>query len=124
MPMSKSIQIYFMLIFMLLACSNQDKQVADEDKFDPSNHFDLSLLQGAWWWEGNSNSALFQIVDDSLYYTDQQEAPYLLQVSGSKVTLKNDSSAKALRLEKLTKDSLVLYDSVAHEMFVLSKKFD
>src|ERR1044071_7365392 len=118
--MNKSIQIYIGLILMF-ACGNPDKQELNGDRSDTPVHFDLSLLQGPWWWEGNSNSALFQIVDDSLYYTDEPEFPYYLQLSGNKVTLKSDSVLKMLRLEKLTKDSLVFYDSTIHKMFVLSK---
>ncbi len=111
-------------------CSSKDKK--DTDTNDIKSQFEITLdtlkldqydfLQGVWWLNPTDNSALFNIVNDSLYYTEDQQSPYLIKIKGSALMMTRDSTTFKLEIKKLTHDSLILYDKNLNQITKLFKQ--
>jgi hypothetical protein len=86
------------------------------------SHFDVSLLQGAWWSDRNTTMPLFFISGDSLFFTDRQRPNCSVQASNNRITMKSHKTTKALLIAKLTTDSLILYDEAGPDRFLLFKR--
>mgnify|MGYP000971698416 CR=1 FL=1 len=87
----------------------------------PQN-FDISLLHGAWWLNISDPHALFFIENDSLYYVEEQDSPYFVNVKNDILMLMNKEIKSQFKLRKLTVDSLVFYDPTIDEELHLFKK--
>jgi hypothetical protein len=79
-------------------------------------------LQGTWWSDDNQVSALFLVVGDSLYYTDDMESPYFIQLSSDTLTMEQGAFKRRVKVLKLTPDSLILYDSDINENIKLRRR--
>lgn len=81
----------------------------------------IDFLGGIWWLSPDDIHALFYVVGDSLYYTEEQQSPYLMELKESSLTLIRDSTLFKFEIRKLTGDSLVLYDGNTNEVTKLYK---
>ncbi len=119
------------VIGSILACSTnlserdpryKESSLQKIDSADTSEYLNKSSLQGAWWSEQDSTKALFFVKGDSLYFTDQQNLPYYLQIKRDSFILNQDSFVRILKIVKLTPDTLKLYDSIIGEELTLFNK--
>lgn len=118
------------LIFLInsQSCSsrkaNKERSVADTgiNEDEQKAYFNKKFLEGVWWIDANSVSALFFITKDTLYYTEQQEKPYAITIKGDTLSLNGENFVSFFRIKKLTKDSLVFYDYSINEDIKLFKR--
>ena len=94
------------------------------DKSAQKIFFDAKFLEGVWWIDTNSLSALFFITRDSLYYTEQQDIPYAITIKSDTLELRRENFTSFFKLKKLTKDSLTFYDFSINEDIKLFKKIN
>ena len=122
--------IWFLsMVSFSMSCTTTSKHQNDDEKFvgpsvDTQPSFDIRLSQGYWWKDDADPSALFFIIEDSLYYADAQDAPYFVNCSDSTIQLQQDGFNSTFAINKLTSDSLILYDSSIGEQLRLFKKAD
>src|SRR5689334_5562615 len=72
----------FLYVVLAVACTNKSDRAkaAKENETPNAGNIDVSLLQGTWWREETDSAAVFEIRGDSLYYTDEQHAPYFVSI--------------------------------------------
>jgi|GEM_PF-4669299 hypothetical protein len=87
-----------------------------------SDTIDSKLLDGVWWLDPNDIHALFYIIGDSLYYTEDQQSPYLIKLKNDTLIMSKTGTTFKYKLVRLSKDSLWMYDQVLDEMTRLYKK--
>jgi len=101
----KRLVILIALMF-IYSCISNSKEITHK-KNVPHIHIDKSLLNGVWGDDSNEN-ALFYIQNDSIYYTEQQEHPYLIDLVNDSIKIYFNDTIFSSKILKLSKDSLIL----------------
>ena len=135
--MTKPIYFLFIVATVIIRCGKKDggtTSIGDStfqttetlQATKPSGmkekEFDAALLQGIWWTEGNNVSAAFLIDGDSLYYTEELKAPFLVKIKGQTFLMARGNFDVVYKLKILTKDSLILFDETTGKTSTFFKK--
>src|SRR5262245_9886891 len=123
MNIERSELVVIMIFLLCISCTGRNERAmgrgsrADALGADKTNvgPVDISLLQGVWLGDESDPSAAFNIIGDSLYYTDEQDAPYFVAIEGKTFILRRDDVSMSFAFKRLTKDSLVLFDPILGE---------
>lgn len=115
-----SSRMSFVLCLLLISinmCSRRDKSNFKGESLNSKpdtiiNNMEInhSYLQGIWWSRPDDVSAVFNIIDDSLYYTEEQQSPFYVKVNKDTFSMSRGGEALKFQIRKLTSDSLVLLD--------------
>jgi hypothetical protein len=99
-------------VVMAMSCTNKSgrSKASMESESLSAGNVDIRLLQGTWWREDTDSAAVFEIRGDSLYYTDEQDAPYFVNVKDNIFELTRDDVGMSFGIKKLTADSLIFHD--------------
>lgn len=106
---------FFLYILSLFIACSPKKEVSklkiNQTKHQQQNKIDKKLLNGVWA-ENEDENALFAIRGDSLFYVEDLENPCLIKIKSDTLiwTLKDGYIIKD-KILKLTKDSLILYNT-------------
>ena len=95
--------------------ANLNKREVASDTIDPK------LLEGIWWLDSLDNHALFYIIGDSLYYTEDQQSPYFIKMDKDTLVMSKDGITQKFQVVRLSRDSLWMYDQALKEMTQLYK---
>lgn len=114
------VKAIFLIVLSAVACSRKSIHQEEGDtplvkhvkdiKSDTTILNTPKPLEGVWWLSPDDIHALFYILGDSLYYTEEQESPYFISVEKNNLIMSRDSSDFSFEIKKLSKDSLILYD--------------
>jgi hypothetical protein len=95
--------IFIVLSFLsLISCSNKKQSSIN----NPVHSFEEPAIIGIWT-DGQTENATFQITDDSIYYVDSNQS-FAYRILGDSITIKFDGFDDAFKIERATKDSLIL----------------
>jgi hypothetical protein len=99
--MWRKVLILLGLIIIVTDCSGQNKP-----KQQTKSIINKSLVVGIWT-NGQTENATFEIEKDSIYYVDSfQKFKYI--IVGDSITIKFDGFDNVSKIEKVTRDSLIL----------------
>lgn len=118
------------IIFGLTACSathgdktkeSNDSVLKTTTKIQAIKVSEESLLLGVWWNadEKNAPTASFQINDSTIYYPDQEgKSEYNYQIKQNSLIIDLDGYVLTSKIEKVTKDTLVLITNGEKHTFI------
>ena len=86
----------------LISCSNRKQS----SRINPDYSVKKPTIIGIWT-DGQTENATFQITDDSIYYVDSNQS-FAYRILGDSITIKFDGFDDVFKIEKATKDSLIL----------------
>jgi hypothetical protein len=114
---SFAFRVILMCVVPAMSCTNKSdrSQVATENDSPNAGNLDVSLLQGSWWREDTDSVPVFEIRGDSLYYTDEQHAPYFVSIRDNTFELTREDVGMSFSIKKLTADSLIFNDQTLGE---------
>lgn len=122
-----------LIVLFLSACSikNSDKVTETNDLIKTvvlnkqANKINYkSLLLGVWWnaEEENAPTASFEINDSTIYYPDQEgKSEYKYHIKQDSLIFDLDGYISTSKIEKVTKDTLVLITDGDKQIFIKSK---
>lgn len=126
----KTIKLSLLIALFLSACSTKNsdnsKGFNDSIQFETTNNKtnEKSLLLGVWWDadEKDAPTASFEINDSTIFYPDQEEqSEFKYQIQQDSLIVNFDNYVSASKIEKLTKDTLVLITEGAKQTFIKTK---
>jgi len=124
------ITLTLIIIFGLTACSptridktkeSNDSILKTTTKIQSIKVNEESSLLGVWWNadEKNAPTASFQINDSTIYYPDQEgKSEYNYQIKQDSLVIDLDGYVLTSKIEKVTKDTLVLITDGEKHTFI------
>ena len=116
------------ITFGLAACSSSHREKTKESKDSiltknkqVEKAHEKSLLLGIWWNadEKDAPTASFEINDSTIYYPDQEgKSEYKYQIKQDSLILDLDGYISTSKIEKVTKDTLVLITDGEKQTFI------
>jgi hypothetical protein len=104
--------IFFVLSFLIIiSCSNKKQSSLNNSV----NLVKKPTIIGIWT-DGQTENATFQITDDSIYYVDSNQS-FAYRILGDSITIKFDGFDDSFKIERATKDSLILSKNYEKSIF-------
>lgn len=129
----KTIKLTLLVILGLTSCSpNHSNKTKDSNdsihsttiKKQTTKVYEKSLLLGIWWDadEKDAPCASFEIKDSTIFYPDQeQQSEFKYQIKQDSMIVNMDGYISTSKIEKVTKDTLVLITYGEKQTFIKTK---